>query len=54
MNSAGALNSARFFAPFVSGESHSGMLSDAELRVIAEWLDIGGQYYNNPFDAPED
>jgi hypothetical protein len=22
------------------------------LRLIAEWLDIGAQYYNNPFDVP--
>jgi hypothetical protein len=29
---------------------HTGMLSDAELRLISEWLDIGAQYYNNPFD----
>ncbi len=29
---------------------HRGMLSDSELRLISEWLDIGAQYYNNPFD----
>ncbi|MDH5570604.1 MAG: hypothetical protein OEY89_02500, partial [Gammaproteobacteria bacterium] len=29
---------------------HRGMLSDAELRLISEWLDIGGQYYNNSYD----
>ena len=28
---------------------HRGMLTNAELRLIAEWLDLGGQYYNNPF-----
>jgi hypothetical protein len=22
------------------------------LRLIAEWLDIGAQYYNDPFVAP--
>lgn len=32
--------------------NHNGLLSEAELRLIAEWLDIGAQYYNNPFDAP--
>lgn len=32
--------------------NHNGLLSDSELRIIAEWLDIGAQYYNNPFDAP--
>ncbi len=30
----------------------NGYLSDAEKRLIAEWLDIGAQYYNNPFDIP--
>jgi hypothetical protein len=29
---------------------HSGLLSAPELRLISEWLDIGAQYYNNPFD----
>ena len=32
--------------------NHNGLLSDVELRLISEWLDIGAQYYNNPFDAP--
>lgn len=49
----GALSSQRFFDLFRTG-SHQGRLSDAELRLIAEWLDIGGQYFNNPFLAPED
>jgi Hydrazine synthase alpha subunit middle domain len=31
---------------------HTGYLSTAELRLIAEWLDIGAQYYNDPFVAP--
>ena len=30
--------------------NHAGWLSGAELKLIAEWLDIGAQYYNNPFD----
>ena len=32
---------------------HFNILSKAEQRLVAEWLDIGAQYYNNPFDAPE-
>jgi Hydrazine synthase alpha subunit middle domain len=32
---------------------HTGYLSTAELRLIAEWLDIGAQYYNDPFVAPK-
>ena len=31
---------------------HTGFLSAAELRLISEWLDVGAQYYNDPFVAP--
>ena len=31
---------------------HMDFLTPAELRLISEWLDIGAQYYNNPFVAP--
>ena len=31
---------------------HTGFLTQAELRLITEWLDIGAQYYNDPFVAP--
>jgi Tol biopolymer transport system component len=31
---------------------HRGFLTPAELRLISEWLDIGGQFYNDPFVAP--
>jgi hypothetical protein len=24
----------------------------AELRLLSEWLDIGAQYFNDPFAAP--
>ena len=37
------------FAPG-SGSTHVGYLSPAELRLLSEWLDIGAQYFNNPFD----
>jgi len=33
-----------------SGSTHAGWLSPAELRLLSEWLDIGAQYFNNPFD----
>ena len=52
MTTAGANASNRFFSRFDAGQSHDGYLSDAEKRLIAEWLDVGAQYYNNPFDAP--
>jgi hypothetical protein len=44
----GALASADFFQLFRGG-SHEGRLSEHELKLISEWLDIGGQYYNTPF-----
>lgn len=52
MSAAGANASNGFFAEFETG-THIGYLSPHELRLISEWLDIGAQYYNNPFDAPE-
>ncbi len=35
--------------------NHANMLTPAELRLIAEYLDIGGSYFNDPFDptAPQ-
>lgn len=51
--SAGFANgSFRFFVRFSAVESHANFLSPAELRLLSEWLDIGAQYYNNPFEAP--
>jgi hypothetical protein len=58
MSAAGANASATFFydlsgvGRFDVGGSHAGDLTPAELRLIAEWLDIGAQYYNDPFMAP--
>jgi hypothetical protein len=54
MSTNSARSSSRFFAPFAENGSHQNWLSKAELKLIAEWLDIGGQYYNNPFAAPAD
>jgi Hydrazine synthase alpha subunit middle domain len=56
MNAGTALGSTQFFNEFATGGTHAGYLSPAELRVISEWLDIGAQYFNNPFDplAPLD
>ena len=51
---AGARASGDFFSRFEDPTNldHYGILSGAERRLIAEWLDIGAQYYNNPFDVP--
>ena len=51
MTPAGARLS-RFMARFDAGGAHAGFLDTAELRLIAEWLDIGAQYYNDPFAVP--
>jgi hypothetical protein len=45
-----ARGSARFFSRFAPGGSHAGRLTPGELRLISEWVDIGAQYFNNPFD----
>jgi hypothetical protein len=52
MSGGGARASVTFFSRFDAGGTHAGWLTTAELRLIAEWLDIGGQYYNDPFVAP--
>ncbi len=31
--------------------NHALMLNKAERRLVAEWMDLGGQYYNDPFNA---
>ncbi len=33
-----------------SGSTHAGYLSPSEVRLISEWLDIGAQFFNDPFD----
>ena len=49
----GARASSDFFDRFNdSTDLHFNTLSQAERRLVAEWLDVGAQYYNNPFDAP--
>ncbi len=47
----GALSSA-FLGRFAPGSpsTHANWLNPAELRLISEWLDIGAQFFNNPFD----
>jgi len=48
-----ALNArgSRFFTA-VNNATHTGFMTQAEQRLISEWLDIGAQYYNDPFAAP--
>ncbi len=53
MSVGGALASAPFFLPFAAGASHAGYLDEVELKLFREWLDIGAQYYNDPFAVPQ-
>jgi len=51
---AGAGVSDDFFDRFEdAADFHYDLLSGAERRLIAEWLDVGAQYYNNPFAVPQ-
>jgi hypothetical protein len=57
MSAAGAAASSRFFnkmegAPGAGQTDHRDFMSPSELRLLSEWLDIGAQYYNDPFVAP--
>jgi hypothetical protein len=36
--------------PPSSAPDHSKMLNKAEMRLLAEWIDTGGKYFNDPFD----
>jgi len=49
----GARFSPRFFSRFAPDGSHAGFLTPAELKLISEWIDLGGQYYNDPFTVPQ-
>jgi hypothetical protein len=46
---AGAAATPEFFSRFTEPGSHQGYLSAAELHLITEWLDLGAQYFNDPF-----
>jgi hypothetical protein len=35
--------------PPATAPDHSTLLNKAEKRLLAEWMDLGGQYYNDPF-----
>ncbi|MEM9171291.1 MAG: hypothetical protein AAGA84_01165 [Pseudomonadota bacterium] len=54
MTGGSANASGRFFDRFDAAGTHAGYLTQGELRLLAEWLDIGAQYYNDPFVVPQD
>ena len=37
-------------SPPATAPDHSKMLNASEMRLIAEWMDTGGKYYNDPFN----
>jgi hypothetical protein len=50
---AGALASPGFFSLFAPSGTHFGRMTEVELKLLSEWIDIGGQYYNDPFIVPQ-
>lgn len=48
MTGGSARNSTRFFNKMAG--NHRDFMSPSELRLLSEWLDIGAQYFNDPFD----
>ncbi|WP_231731908.1 hypothetical protein [Rheinheimera sp. EpRS3] len=53
MRAGSAVGSGAFFSLFGNTGSHQGYLTATELKLLADWLDIGAQYYNSPFAVPE-
>lgn len=56
MSRGGARASAKFFNKFSvvspsDSVNHVGFLNPSELKLLAEWLDLEGKYYSNPFDS---
>jgi hypothetical protein len=37
--------------PPTTAPDHATLLNAAEKRLLAEWMDLGGQYFNDPYDA---
>ena len=52
--SANAPRSQAFLNRFAPGGAHAGYLTPHELRLLSEWLDIGAQYFNDPFAAVDE
>ena len=59
MSGNGARASNRFFNRFSIFDpvnqtvDHRGFLNPSELKLLREWLDLGGRYYQNPFDSAD-
>lgn len=50
---AGASRLGRFAQIFADGGQHAGWLTEAEMKLLSEWIDMGAQNYNDPFAVPQ-
>jgi len=41
---------AAYPTPVAPAPNHAGMLNASEMRLLTEWIDLGGKYYNDPFN----
>ncbi|HKX95394.1 MAG TPA: hypothetical protein VJM48_11885 [Methylibium sp.] len=48
---AGSAARTEFPTPPGTAPNHATLLNAAEKRLLVEWMDLGGQYYNDPFDG---
>lgn len=47
---AGAAARSTYPDPPAGAPDHATLLNKAEKRLLVEWIDLGGQYFNDPFD----
>jgi hypothetical protein len=47
--STNSASSSRRFFEVINNVTHQNMMTNDEFKLLREWLDIGGQYYNTPF-----
>jgi len=45
------MSSAAAQAQYPTPANHANLLTSAEKRLLAEWIDTGGKYYNDPFNG---
>lgn len=50
---AGTMRAGRFLGVFSASGVHPDWLTEAELRLLSEWVDMGAQNYNDPFAVPQ-
>ena len=48
---AGSAARTEYPTPPGTAPNHASLLNAAEKRLLVEWMDLGGQYYNDPFDG---